>query len=163
MRPSTRVCDDRGAISNFVGIVVLVAVTLLVAVGAGLFVFVGGDDELTTASPNANFDFEYDQTPQGHDVLVITHVGGEGIPGDELRVEISGTNDPETNDRHYWVDLGGSQAVTEGESIVVERQTTGATVDQFDMSDAQVALNVRDENSGQTYRVATWTGPDVAA
>jgi len=63
--------DDR-AVSPVIGVILMVAITVLLAALAGVFVVGIGQDNKTV--PSAKFDYEYNQTAEE---VTITHVGGD--------------------------------------------------------------------------------------
>ncbi|WP_436924648.1 type IV pilin [Halosimplex amylolyticum] len=74
------------AVSEFTGVAILVAITLLVTGSVGLFVLVDpGSDE---RGPNANFTFQYiDQSS----VLIVTHDRGDSFDAGNLSIRSRGT------------------------------------------------------------------------
>ncbi|WP_435064864.1 type IV pilin [Halobaculum sp. EA56] len=76
--------DDR-AVSPVIGVILMVAITVILAAVIGSFVLGLGNSVQQTA-PNANFQFEF----SGGDVTA-THTGGDSIPGDQLNIT-DGTN-----------------------------------------------------------------------
>lgn len=85
MQPSTSHTpgegDDR-AVTPVVGIVLLVAITIVLAAVIGTFVL-GIGEEVEETAPTADFSFEYDDDDPN---VTITHEGGQEIPGDELHI-----------------------------------------------------------------------------
>ncbi len=69
MRPSALIADD-DAVSPVIGVILMVAITVILAAVIGTFVLGIGNE--TTNPPQAQFDFEAD----GGDVTV-THTGGD--------------------------------------------------------------------------------------
>jgi hypothetical protein len=60
-----------------VGVILMVAITVVLAAAVGTFVFGLGESRQTT--PRATFESE---TDDDLDTLNVTHVGGESPPGD---------------------------------------------------------------------------------
>ncbi len=144
-------------ISDLVGMGILLSVTLLVIIAAGALGVVFHTPELTTANPDSEFSFDHFDHPAGHDDLTITHAGGEGIPGDQLDVEITDTNDPDVDGTYTWVELGGDQRVVDSANVTVSAATVDPSVDALDLNDATVQLIVEDDNG--EYVVDRWEGP----
>lgn len=81
--------EDR-AVSPVIGVILMVAITAILAAVIGTFVL-GLGDSLQNKSPSASFSFSY----SGDDVTV-THNGGDSIDGDRLTVATTGdwTDEP---------------------------------------------------------------------
>jgi len=71
--------DDDRAVSPVIGVILMVAITVILAAVIGTFVL-GLGDQVQDAPPNANFDVEFD----GSDNFTVTHTGGETVPADEI-------------------------------------------------------------------------------
>jgi len=95
--------DDRG-VSPVIGVILMVAITVILAAVIGTFVL-GLGDSLEQA-PQAQLDAEWDST---NSELVISHNGGDSIPDGELEFSFddgtdSGTiEDPSTGDGTFSV------------------------------------------------------------
>jgi flagellin-like protein len=77
--------DDERAVSPVIGVILMVAITVILAAVIGTFVL-GLGDQVQQTSPNAQWDWEEDSS----DNLNITHEGGDSI--DAARLEVTGTN-----------------------------------------------------------------------
>ncbi|RDZ63576.1 type IV pilin [Haloferax sp. Atlit-12N] len=114
--------EDR-AVSPVIGVILMVAITVILAAVIGTFVL-GLGDQVSETSPQASFAFDYDGTE-----LTITHESGEQINGD--LVSITGdVNVSSPNNK--WSDLG-SGTISAGESVVIQSSgndafTQGETV-----------------------------------
>ncbi|MXR41007.1 type IV pilin [Halobaculum sp. WSA2] len=74
--------DDDRAVSPVIGVILMVAITVILAAVIGSFVLGLGNSVQQTA-PNANFQFEFGQDGAGNDVVNVTHTGGDTIPANE--------------------------------------------------------------------------------
>lgn len=147
---------ERG-LSNATGLLVLFTTMLLVAGGAGVVGVMFHTPELTTANPDTSFVFEYTERPAGNDTLSIQHDAGDGIPGDALRIEITGASVPAVNDGYYWTELGGQQEVVQGTNVTISTTTVGT--ESLDLSEATIRIIVEDEDD--EYQLDRWDGPDA--
>ena len=97
--------DDRG-VSPVIGVILMVAITVILAAVIGAFVLELGSSA-ATEQPQASFDFEFN----GSDVTV-THQGGSEIDNSSISVVL----DESYNDSEYnW---GGADGIiTAGESM----------------------------------------------
>ncbi|MFP4625577.1 MAG: type IV pilin [Natronomonas sp.] len=77
--------DERG-VSPVIGVILMVAITVILAAVIGSFV-IGLGDQVQETAPNAQFDFDY---AEGNDDVTITHDGGQSIDTDEDSLDIVG-------------------------------------------------------------------------
>jgi FlaG/FlaF family flagellin (archaellin) len=96
----------------------MVAITVILAAVIGSFVLnLGGS--LQQSAPQANFDFEYDETGPN---VNITHTAGDTIDGPRLSVSMSETTDPSlslTGTVGAGDEIVSNQAYSSGETIRV--------------------------------------------
>jgi flagellin-like protein len=147
---------DESAVSPVIGVILMVAITVILAAVIGTFVL-GLGDQVSENAPTASFTFEYDDP---NDELSITHDGGDAIPGSELTAVASGNSS--TVDVTF--DTGTSNAavasttvsgdVTAGTSFVI---TEGSGV----LEGATVRVVWASPNSEQTATLGRWEGPDA--
>ena len=82
---------DEDAVSPVIGVILMVAITVILAAVIGTFVL-GLGDQVQSSAPNANFQFEYDDNGNGFgdsdndDSLDVIHNGGQDV--DRANVEI---------------------------------------------------------------------------
>jgi len=74
------------AVSPVIGVILMVAITVILAAVIGAFVLGLGNDVSETV-PNAQFDVEFD----GSDA-VITHEGGDNVDNDSISVQVDGSS-----------------------------------------------------------------------
>lgn len=88
MDPTAPLTDDR-AVSPVVGVILMVAVTVILAAVVGTFII--GFAATQRETPQAMFDFTVEK--QGStgdpDELWITHVAGDAVPNDDLYLTAS--------------------------------------------------------------------------
>ncbi|WP_380675662.1 type IV pilin [Salinigranum sp. GCM10025319] len=86
--------EDR-AVSPVIGVILMVAITVILAAVIGTFVL-GLGDQVSTTSPQAQFSFDYDSDA---DEVTVTHDGGDSIDNSTLEVvNSSGGNETFTDD-----------------------------------------------------------------
>ena len=83
--------DDRG-VSPVIGVILMVAITVILAAVIGTFVLGLGDN--IDSTPQATWDFELQDTNDDDsiDQLSITHEGGDTINSDQLSATVGGTD-----------------------------------------------------------------------
>ena len=87
---SKSMMSDEGAVSPVIGVILMVAVTVVLAAVIASFVFGIGDD-LGEPAPNAQIEFDYDDDTG--EVFVV-HTGGDAIPENS---ELDFTGDGDVN------------------------------------------------------------------
>jgi len=78
--------EDRG-VSPVIGVILMVAITVILAAVIGAFVL-GLGDQASSSAPQASFSFDYDDDGDG--TVTVTHEGGDTIPDNELNLTASG-------------------------------------------------------------------------
>ena len=94
--------DGTRAVSPVIGVILMVAITVILAAVIGSFVL--GLGESVDSAPQASFDFSVNET---EDSLVVTHRGGDTIEINNIEVRVGG-NDATLNDAAGGSALTGS-------------------------------------------------------
>ena len=146
--------NDDDAVSPVIGVILMVAITVILAAVIGTFVL-GLGDQVQTTAPNANFQFDYDDAQSGN--LTITHSGGDGVAANEL-ILTGDVNAPNQNNM-TWEGTGNGDTVKAGDSVLVEG--SGSTKFQWDDGQSDNGDEVRvvwqDADSDQSSTLRTWT------
>ncbi|WP_083866582.1 type IV pilin [Natronococcus occultus] len=108
--------DDERAVSPVIGVILMVAITVILAAVIGTFVLGLGDDVTESTAPTADFDFDYE------DELTVTHAGGDAIPSSELEVQAPSEGEPVDFDVDSDADVsaGDTATVTAGDGDTVQ-------------------------------------------
>jgi flagellin-like protein len=124
--------NDDDAVSPVIGVILMVAITVILAAVIGTFVL-GLGDQVQSTAPQASFSFDY--TGSAAADVTITHDGGDAIPQGQLDVSESNSDDFSDNpfsdsDSDGDVEAGDSASKTgagqSGETIrVVWTSDTG--------------------------------------
>ncbi|KAB1193540.1 type IV pilin [Haloferax sp. MBLA0076] len=101
--------EDR-AVSPVIGVILMVAITVILAAVIGTFVL-GLGDQVSETAPQASFSFDYDSGTTGNN-FTITHESGEAIPASQLN--ITGDNISSAS-----FTAGADNKVSAGESAVI--------------------------------------------
>ena len=131
---------DETAVSPVIGVILMVAITVILAAVIGTFVL-GLGNQLQTSSPSASFSFSYDGS-QGN--LTITHNGGDGVPADQLFVVGS-------DDDGSWNDIDAS----------IERVSAGTSVTVGVQSDSTIRVVWESSGGERSSTLGRWSGPDA--
>ena len=109
---------DDSAVSPVIGVILMVAITVILAAVIGTFVLGLGQSVQQTA-PQASFDFNYDTT---NTEVTITHQTGDNL--DEARITIS-----DSNGNGITADSSGDGTYTAGDVIVdAQNYDSGETI-----------------------------------
>ena len=79
--------DGTRAVSPVIGVILMVAITVILAAVIGSFVL--GLGESVDSAPQASFDFSVNET---EDSLVVTHRGGDTIEINNIEVRVGGSD-----------------------------------------------------------------------
>jgi len=134
MNPKKLLTDD-DAVSPVIGVILMVAITVILAAVIASFVLGLGDSTNTT--PSASFDFDYDSADGN---VTVTHDTGDNIDSERLSVVLNGTSKD-------WPSSGSGDTVSSGTTIVV-----GQGGDVFSGSNLTAS-------SGDTIKIA-WNSED---
>jgi flagellin-like protein len=108
--------EDR-AVSPVIGVILMVAITVILAAVIGTFVL-GLGDQVSESAPQAQFSFDF-ATTGSTDIINVTHDGGDAVAADQLIVNVDG-NEAWNSDSPTW---------TEGPSAWSDDVSAGDTLD----------------------------------
>ncbi|GAB6863312.1 type IV pilin [Haloplanus litoreus] len=126
MQLKTLLTEDR-AVSPVIGVILMVAITVILAAVIGTFVL-GLGDQVSDNAPQTSFSFEFDDGGDGYngatsDYVNLTHEGGEtleaadiGVSGDDSDVNVSSDFPDDTIDAG---DTASYNEVNSGETVRV--------------------------------------------
>jgi flagellin-like protein len=104
--------EDERAVSPVIGVILMVAITVILAAVIGTFVL-GLGDQVQQTSPNAQWDWDGDAS-NGVD---LTHSSGDSVTPARLEVTGASSNSPHCDDSSAW-DSGVSE-VTAGNTCSI--------------------------------------------
>jgi flagellin-like protein len=120
---------DDDAVSPVIGVILMVAITVILAAVIGTFVL-GLGDQVQQTSPTAQFSFDFDS---GDSSLEMTHDGGDGIANESLAIVNAGNRVSNSNeDLDHWFTSGDT--ITAGDTLVLENGADGADLSVTDTS-----------------------------
>ena len=141
---------DDDAVSPVIGVILMVAITVILAAVIATFVL-GLGDQVSNTSPQASFSFEWNGEAGGEDTLKVTHDGGETIQAQNLYIR---GNDPDGN-----ADLGKTWDKYSSAGATSDVQAgMQASVDKMD-SDAEASLVWQSSAGDSSATLKEWTGP----
>ena len=144
--------QDEGAVSPVIGVILMVAVTVVLGAVIGAFVF-GIGDKLGEPAPNAQLNFDYDADGNSLDIV---HDGGDSITPDNTgSLAVSGSDIASNSSNLNWAPSGSTASnnnngyvldsgvsLTSGDDIV-----TVASVDSGHTVDLQWVSNGGDQST----------------
>lgn len=80
--------NDDSAVSPVIGVILMVAITVILAAVIGTFVLGIGSN--VQSSPTTQFSFDYTDATTDEGEILVTHDGGDSIPASELSVSVTG-------------------------------------------------------------------------
>jgi len=127
--------EDRG-VSPVIGVILMVAITVILAAVIGAFVL-GLGDQASQSAPQASFEFDFD----GDTNVTLTHAGGDSIDNSTLDVTVGSqavynSSGPveEIDEDTVYVDNNWEETISTGQSIEFgfeeddDIETSGETV-----------------------------------
>jgi len=157
-----KLIDEERAVSPVIGVILMVAITVILAAVIGTFVL-GLGDQVQQTTPNVNFAFDY--TEGNSDTLEVTHENGDELTGSNVDVVVSGATGTADADGTYTWDesstLGGDSTVTAGSSVTVNSDNIGSDTANLDLSGATVRVTWTSDSGESSSTLAKWSGPEA--
>jgi FlaG/FlaF family flagellin (archaellin) len=158
------------AVSQVVGVVLMVGITVLLAATAGSF-FLGLTNDKQTTSPRVAITTDYDASSASppEESLKLTHESGDTVQADRVDVVVKGAevSGSTVDERYTWAELAssGPDEVAAGMAVEVDRNTLKAPGDpsvaygELSLRDATVKVIWTNPDDGQTFVLGDWAGP----
>ncbi len=113
---------DDDAVSPVIGVILMVAITVILAAVIATFVL-GLGEQVSDTAPNANFQFDYNSTG-GSENVTITHTSGPAIEVSSLSV-----GGPGIEESVGWADVynstyGSNDEISAGDSLTVPNNSS---------------------------------------
>ena len=159
---------DDSAVSPVIGVILMVAITVILAAVIGTFVLnLGGSVSQTTPQASFGFDFTDDLEPgddHEYDNVTVTHETGDTI--DPAQINITGESnfglvnsdgkyvDHDTaNSSISFADMGHSAAVGAGASVTISKQ-------DGDLDGETLRVVWNSDTGENSATLSEWTAPD---
>ena len=137
---------DDDAVSPVIGVILMVAITVILAAVIASFVL-GLGDQAQQATPQASFSWDYDTSVSN---VTITHDGGDSIEAQELYVRGDFDGEASAETWGNWSSITDASEVTAGNGIDVGAGSA---------YDLRVIYETQEGDSSAT--LAQDTGPDA--
>jgi flagellin-like protein len=139
---------DEDAVSPVIGVILMVAITVILAAVIGTFVLgLGGN---VSSAPQAQISFDYQSSsPQ----ITVTHDGGDSLDESNFDVQVNGNSDSVSS----WA---SGDSVTAGDSFTVDDGSGSANVALSSWSPAEgheVQIIWQSPEGGNSNVIATGT------
>ncbi|RNJ25987.1 type IV pilin [Halosegnis longus] len=116
--------DDDSAVSPVIGVILMVAITVILAAVIGTFVLGLGSN--VQSAPTTQFSFDYSDPASGDgQIVTVTHDGGDTIDPAALSVQYTKASD-DTSATKQWADASVSE-VSSGNSIETDSAAKSGT------------------------------------
>ena len=136
--------DDR-AVSPVIGVILMVAITVILAAVIGTFVL-GLGDSLSESAPSATYDWDQNTT-DGPIGITLSHTGGDSIEGST--VSLAG----DATDSDLGADWQSGDAISAGDSVAINNSS--ASVDSDDIESGNTLKLVWSSSEGGSSSVLT--------
>jgi len=165
--------DEDHAVSPVVGVILMVAITIILAATAASFVL-GFGDQLGETPPQTSIEFDYD--PAGNGNLTVTHVGGDTLTPARIAVVSTGDFHPAPGNASgspsgpSYTELRLDSGVDDGTGIApwVDGEVTAGNAftivgasSPSPLDSATVRVVYNSPGSERTTVVVTWDGPSA--
>ncbi|MUV58385.1 type IV pilin [Halogeometricum sp. CBA1124] len=154
---------DDSAVSPVIGVILMVAITVILAAVIGTFVLnLGGSVSQTT--PQASFGFDFDEGSP-NDNVTITHETGDTIEAGRLSLAVSKAVDIDSNrDEIDNSDTSTKEAFTEANSGFSDSTVVGAGDTLYaggnDLNGETFRVVWNSENNENSATLSEWTAPN---
>jgi len=135
--------DNERGVSPVIGVILMVAITVILAAVIGAFVL-GLGDQVSETAPTATIDYEFDNA----DGVTLSHEGGAELDNSTISININGSVAPTTG----W-DGNDDDMISAGDTITLESDTITLESSSAPYGDVESD----DFASGNTVRVI-WQG-----
>jgi len=145
-----RFFNDDDAVSPVIGVILMVAITVILAAVIATFVL-GLGDQVSNTAPQASFSTEYD----GSTTVTITHDGGDSIKASNLYIR--GNSEVDSADQGTWSSIGGDASGSNSKVVAGDRADIGVN------SNGEFELSVvyQSPNGDTSATLATASGPSA--
>jgi len=159
----TNLIDDDKAVSPVIGVILMVAITVILAAVIGTFVL-GLGDQVQSTTPQASFGFETTNVGDGdgtNDQVTVVHESGDTIDTNSLKVTVGSTTAYEdgsanTDPANLNVDGWTGSSVSAGSSLTINEDGGGSVWDSGETT-VRVIYDSPDSDSSSTLGKFTFT------
>jgi flagellin-like protein len=156
--------EEDDAVSPVIGVILMVAITVILAAVIATFVL-GLGEQISETSPNTSFSFDYENVSSSTSdswgestseaIVTITHAGGPNINAEQLGVSGSSVHGDSTK----WDKTSSgnnSPSYSTGDEI-----SAGNSVDYAIQTDDRIQVTWENEEGTQSSTLQNFRGPDA--
>jgi flagellin-like protein len=164
------IITDDDAVSPVIGVILMVAITVILAAVIGTFVL-GLGDQVSNTSPTASFTFDYNNdTSSPGDTLDVTHDGGDKIPASQINASVNGAEDGSGGSVSFGTSasngnlFGDTGDVSAGSTYTIDNTDFwdgSAEPSKLNLARSTVRVVWSSSNGDDTATLGKWTGPDA--
>ena len=152
---------DDDAVSPVIGVILMVAITVILAAVIASFVL-GLGNSAQDQTPTASFGFDYDGDGNGQGNLSVSHGGGDPIEAQNLYVRGTGFDDTykdstDLHDAGSWDEADGD----ENSYSSVEEITSGKRIVVGVSSDYAIDVVYESQDQEESSTLTSDSGPDA--
>jgi len=125
MELRTLLTEDR-AVSPVIGVILMVAITVILAAVIGTFVLGLGQNVQSTPSASFDFDFDSSNTTNGNGAVTVTHNGGDTLTQDNSNAVSVNTTRSGNASSYAW--LAADSRISAGDSANTLGYSNGGTI-----------------------------------
>ncbi|ACV10976.1 Protein of unknown function DUF1628 [Halorhabdus utahensis DSM 12940] len=155
MDPKGFLLDEDRGVSPVIGVILMVAITVILAAVIATFVMNMGPTE--TTMPNAQWNFNEDE---GASEVTIEHNGGSPVKADNVQIKVSdGSGGGGSTDLSSVSPYGSGSELTAGSDLVVGFSGSSSVDIQessISFSDGEIQIIWENPDSGETQIMAEW-------
>jgi len=161
-----KLIDEERAVSPVIGVILMVAITVILAAVIGTFVL-GLGNQVQQTSPNANIAFDYTNESSGDDTLQITHETGDTIEASQVSVVVAGSTGGGTdaNGKYAWNDFTGTdvEEISAGSAITLTNANldSGDDDENLNLASATVRVTWSSDSGESSATLGEWNGPEA--
>jgi flagellin-like protein len=121
MKPHTVFNTDDRAVSPVIGVILMVAITVILAAVIGTFVL-GLGDSLGDSQPSAQIDID-----TSADEISLEHSGGDAVPQGDLQIEVTNVSATGSVDQSYSDEFSSRFTVGDTATLPINTDTASDT------------------------------------
>jgi len=180
--------SDEDAVSPVIGVILMVAITVILAAVIGTFVL-GLGEQVQNTSPQASYGFDFtnnpkDDTANNEDELTITHESGDGIDPAQLSIAVTGaeavdadySTDASIQSNNDWETISGSsddvnagsqltltnsEFTAGGSTLPTDTESDASADEDLQLDGATVRVVWRSSDGETSSTLGKWNGPNA--
>jgi flagellin-like protein len=152
--------DDDDAVSPVIGVILMVAITVILAAVIATFVL-GLGDQVSDTAPQASWSFEFEEggsfsdyfgndQGDGDGLLTATHSGGATLEAGDLAIRGATVGDEDFTNTQGTVTYGATSEISAGDDVQIVADS-GDTV----------RITWTSSTGEDSATLAEWSGPDA--